>query len=486
MKFLLFGNDGFTVDAQNKLVAPADSALVVRKPLQAFIPDARHAVLAAVLIGNAPLDTLAKGSSAVHDVLRDRTFDNATVTITGTPTFLTDINNYLQGGMFVLGGIAVLVMMVILLVAFKVRWRLLPLVGMAVGIIWGFGAFGFTGTKLSLVTIAGLPILIGLGIEFAIQIQNRIEEERGVEHSGNPFERDPVGDGPATGRGDDRCRHRLPDGEDLEGADGAGLRRAAVDRHRCSADCRRRHSDDADRMRASAANRRPRSRSRAGSRQPSIGSGACRAWLCCHSSCSPSRCRCLGLIMETGSKIESDPINWANQSSTSIKNARILEKETGFATTLGVFVETKSAPANGVFTDQMGAFVFDLVDRSTNENPELAGASSLATTVGWLAEVPNTTSLPPTGLDMLEAYNVAPTALRGLLVADNGNATQVLFQVGPSSLEQRAAVLDKMHLADRRSRQRRAPAGSGFGHDRWSRRRRCRAARRTSPPTAPN
>ena len=61
----------------------------------------------------------------------DRTFDNATVTITGTPTFLTDINDYLQGGMLMLGGIAVVVMMVILLVAFKVRWRLLPLVGMA-------------------------------------------------------------------------------------------------------------------------------------------------------------------------------------------------------------------------------------------------------------------------------------------------------------------------------------------------------------------
>ena len=75
-------------------------------------------------------------------------------------------------------------MMVILLVAFKVRWRLLPLVGMAVGIVWGFGAFGFTGTKLSLVTIAGLPILIGLGIEFAIQIQNRIEEERGARAFG--------------------------------------------------------------------------------------------------------------------------------------------------------------------------------------------------------------------------------------------------------------------------------------------------------------
>ncbi len=160
----------------------------MRKALQAFIPDARHAVLAAVLVGNAPLDQLAKGSTAVQDALRGHTFANATVTITGTPTFLTDINNYLQGGMLILGGIAVLVMMVILLVAFKVRWRLLPLLGMVVGIVWGFGAFGFTGTKLSLVTIAGLPILIGLGIEFAIQIQNRIEEERSLELAGNPFE----------------------------------------------------------------------------------------------------------------------------------------------------------------------------------------------------------------------------------------------------------------------------------------------------------
>src|SRR4051794_18969078 len=187
VKFLICGNDGFPLDAKNKLVSPPDSELVVRKPLQTFIPDPRHAILAAVLVGNASLDTLSEGSSAVQDVMHDPTFEKATATVTRTPTFLTDINNYLQGGMLVLGGIAVVVMMVILLIAFRVRWRLLPLVGMAIGIAWGFGAFGFTGTKLSLVTIAGLPILIGLGIEFAIQIQNRIEEERTIERVADPY-----------------------------------------------------------------------------------------------------------------------------------------------------------------------------------------------------------------------------------------------------------------------------------------------------------
>lgn len=155
----------------------------------------------------------------------------------------------------------------------------------------------------------------------------------------------------------------------------------------------------------------------------------------------------VGLVSEKGSTIESDPINWANQSSTSIKNARTLERETGFATMHGVFVETNSASPNGVFTDQSGAFVFDLVQRSLGENPDLAEASSLATTVGWLAAVPGTTSLAPTGLDMLGAHQVALPSPQGLLVAQNGNAAQALFQVGPSSLEQRAAVLDDVEQA---------------------------------------
>jgi hydrophobe/amphiphile efflux-3 (HAE3) family protein len=446
VKFLVFGNDGYSVDAQKKLVPPPDGELVVRKPLQAFIPDARHAVMAAVLVGNAPLDTLAKGSSAVHDVLRDRVFENANVVITGTPTFLTDINNYLQGGMLVLGGIAVLVMMVILLVAFKVRWRLLPLVGMAVGIAWGFGAFGFTGTKLSLVTIAGLPILIGLGIEFAIQIQNRIEEERGLEHSGNPFEATMLEMGPPLVAATIAAViafltvkiSKVPMVQDFGVLLSIGIIALLI------AGVVVPTTLIGYRERRSPTTKEP-VESWVEATVDRLGSLPRVAVL--PLVLVAVALPILGLVLETGSRIESDPINWANQSSASIKNARTLEKETGFATTLGVFVETSSARANGVFTDQMGAFVFDLVTRASRENNELAGASSLATVVGWLAEVPNTTSLPPTGLDMLEAYNVAPEALRGLLVADDGNATQILFQVGPSSLEQRSIVLDKVHLA---------------------------------------
>ena len=444
VKFLIFGNDGFKVDADNKLVSPPDSDLVVRKPLLTFIPDSRHAILAAVLVGNASLDQLAEGSAAVQDVMNGRTFENASVTVTGTPTFLTDINNYLQGGMLVLGGIAVVVMMVILLIAFKVRWRLLPLLGMAIGIAWGFGAFGFTGTKLSLVTIAGLPILIGLGIEFAIQIQNRIEEERGLEHSGNPFEVTLLEMGPPLVAATIAAVvafltvkiSKVPMVQDFGVLLSIGIVALLI------AGIVVPTTLIGARERRSPTTKEPREGwvettvERLGS-LPRVAVIP----LVIIAVCIPI----LGLILESGSKIESDPINWADQSSTSIKNAHTLQDETGLATTLGVFIESASAPANSVFTDQMGAFVFDLVDSSLAENPELVGASSLATTVGWLAEVPGTTSLPPLGLDMLQAYGIAPESLQTLLVADNGNAAQVLYQVGPSSLEQRAVVLDNVN-----------------------------------------
>ena len=443
VKFLLYDNTGFTV-VDGKPVAPADDQLVVRKPLKAFIPDGRHAVFAAVLKGNAPLDQLALGSTAVKNALKGVQFDNAKVIITGTPTFLTDINDYLQGGMMVLGGIAVLVMMVILIVAFKVRWRLLPLVGMAIGVAWGFGAFGFTGTKLSLVTIAGLPILIGLGIEFSIQVQNRIEEERGLGKA-NPFGETLHHMGPPLLAATVAAViafmvvkiSKVPMVQDFGVLLALGiltLLAAGIIIPLALLGARERKSPTTKEPKASWV-------------EATVGRlGSLPRWAVMPLVLIAVVIPVLGLVMEKGSRIESDPINWANQSSTAIKNARTLEHEVAFSSTLGVFVQSDpSVTENGVFTDQMGAFQMDLVRNAMKANdPILREASSLATTVGWLIDVPGATQLPPSGLDMLEAYKIAPPSLQALMVADNGNAANVLFQVGPSSLEQRSTVLDKV------------------------------------------
>ena len=447
VKFLLFDNTGFSLDTDQKVVAPPDDKLMVRKALRAFMPDSRHAIFGAVLTGNAPLDDLAAGSAAVKDSLKGRTFDNATVVVTGTPTFLTDINNYLQGGMLTLGGIAVLVMMVILVVAFKVRWRLLPLAGMVVGVVWGFGAFGFTGTKLSLVTIAGLPILIGLGIEFSIQMQNRIEEERMLDHAAGPCGETAHHLGPPMLAATLAAVvafltvkiSKVPMVQDFGVLLSLGIVALLVAGIVLPA------TVIGARERRSPTTKAPRE-SWVEATVHRLGS--LPKYTVLPLVAIAVVIPVLGLTLESGSKIESDPVNWANQQSTSIRNARTLEYETGFASTLGVLVQSDpTTSSNGVFTDQMGQFQFDLVTAALGDNVELAEASSLATTVGWLMEVPGATPLAPTGLDMLQAFEVAPTTLQQLMVADGGNAAQVLFQVGPSSLELRSLVLDRVNAA---------------------------------------
>ena len=179
----------------------------IREALRPFFPtppgvaptaaNATHARIIVRLNGNQTTQQEGKASVAVTDAVRAVHFDGFTTFTTGAPTLLKHINDYLMGGMLILGAIAVVVMVVVLALVFRVRSRLLPLLVMVVGVIWTFGILGYTGFRLSVVTIAGLPILIGLGVEFAIQVHNRVEEEiaRGGDRS--PFEATLVHIGPA-------------------------------------------------------------------------------------------------------------------------------------------------------------------------------------------------------------------------------------------------------------------------------------------------
>ena len=99
--------------------------------------------------------------------------------------------------MLTLGAIAVAIMVVILLVLFNVRWRLLPLGVVLVGVIWAFGLAGYLGIPLTIVTIAGLPVMLGIGIDYAIQMHARVEEEVVIDRAEHPIQETARNLGPA-------------------------------------------------------------------------------------------------------------------------------------------------------------------------------------------------------------------------------------------------------------------------------------------------
>ena len=96
--------------------------------------------------------------------------------ISGVPVVVDAVTRALKDALLVLLGVALVVMAVTLLLVFRSRWRLLPLAIALGAAALTFGLFGLVGGSLTMASIAVLPILIGLAVDYAIQLQARYDE----------------------------------------------------------------------------------------------------------------------------------------------------------------------------------------------------------------------------------------------------------------------------------------------------------------------
>ncbi len=99
-------------------------------------------------------------------------------TITGVPVVINDLASQITGSIAGLLIAALLVMAATLLVVFRNRFRLLPLAVALAATGITFGLLAVLGATLTMASIAVLPILIGLGVDYGIQFQARAQEAR--------------------------------------------------------------------------------------------------------------------------------------------------------------------------------------------------------------------------------------------------------------------------------------------------------------------
>ncbi len=99
-----------------------------------------------------------------------------TYTITGAPVLVEGITGALKEALLILFAVAIVVMGVVLLLVFRSRWRLLPLAIALAAAALTFGLLDLFGGSLTIASIATLPILIGLVVDYAIQLQARFDE----------------------------------------------------------------------------------------------------------------------------------------------------------------------------------------------------------------------------------------------------------------------------------------------------------------------
>ena len=135
----------------------------------------RHRALA--LIDAAVADTTPRQACAESDTPAPCfELDSGRYVVSGAPVVVDGLERALKDALLVLFAVALVVMALTLLVTFRSRLRLLPLGLALVAAAIVYGLLALVGGSLTMASIAVLPILIGLAVDYAIQFQARFDE----------------------------------------------------------------------------------------------------------------------------------------------------------------------------------------------------------------------------------------------------------------------------------------------------------------------
>lgn len=427
-----------------------DASGQVRPLLRDNFPDAQHALTIARLHGNMPIADQAGPAAEVKRIAKQWPPAGFTVLATGVPSLLTFINDYLQGGMATLGLVALVVMIVLLFFVFRVRWRLLPLGVVLVGLVWAFGAMGYLGIPLTMVTISGLPIMLGLGVDFAIQMQNRFEEEL------------------LRGRRDDALRqtidHMAPPLAVAMVAAIAGfaalqLSQVPLIRQFGVMLCvgtaalvavailvpvsalawrERRHPTPPERIRLG---------------QGALERGVGWMTMVARPVILPLAALAvvvigLGLVADSHTGVQTEPERWVAQSSTPVRELSGLRAGTGSSSELDLLVE-----ADDVTSTEVVAWMQRFAEAQVRKHPE-----AIARFTSMPAVASAVTGASPVQSDMQAVIKVAPADVKASFVLPDRTAASIVFPMKYVSLDVRAKVVEAMER-DLASTDLRPPAG---------------------------
>ncbi|MCW3489458.1 MMPL family transporter [Dethiobacter alkaliphilus] len=150
-----------------------------------MVIDDYNALLVVRLTGNAADSQIEEVVTLINNTLDRDPLEGTDVTVTGKPVLDIALRTEMRSSMQRMVISALILMVIIVSVVFKVRWRLFPLVVNFGAVVASMGLMAHLGIPMTMVSMAAFPILIGLGIDYSIQFHNRYEEEYVTEEANN-------------------------------------------------------------------------------------------------------------------------------------------------------------------------------------------------------------------------------------------------------------------------------------------------------------
>ncbi|KTB48934.1 The (Largely Archaeal Putative) Hydrophobe/Amphiphile Efflux-3 (HAE3) Family [Dehalogenimonas alkenigignens] len=153
----------------------------LRSEMKHFFPTDNFGIVIITMEGGTSLDQVSAVVDAARAAIGRVSFNGIEASVTGASVIFAKMEELMTQSMSTMIGISMLLMLIILAAVFAVRgffaWRWLPLGAVIIGSIYAFGMMGWLSVPITMVTMAILPILIGLGVDYAVQFHNRYDEE---------------------------------------------------------------------------------------------------------------------------------------------------------------------------------------------------------------------------------------------------------------------------------------------------------------------
>ncbi|WOF17232.1 RND family transporter [Methanoplanus sp. FWC-SCC4] len=150
-------------DVKNKFVPDSQTGLAYVKIKQGISTDTSSSIL-------PNLKTLVAEANLPPGV---------SIEITGSTPYSVELQSEMvMSGVILIAGAFILMLIVLFILFSNMRHWYLPIVLLLFGLMYTFALLSILGVKINNGAIASFPILLGLGIDYAVQFQARFDEER--------------------------------------------------------------------------------------------------------------------------------------------------------------------------------------------------------------------------------------------------------------------------------------------------------------------
>lgn len=412
----------------------------VRSAVSAFVPDDRHVLMAVFLKSDLTFNQELAAAARVQAITGSAHYSNATTVTTGVPEIEKDVSSYIRTGLRDLVALAAVVMCLILVLAFRVRWRLLPLGVLGVGMIWAFGLVGFLGIPLTFATLTAVPVLMGVGIDYSIQMHARIEEEVCLNRSSHPIQSAARGLGPAllivtfdaVFAFAALWFARVPAVRQFGSLMVVGI--IAV----CCCSLLLTLAILGIREYRSPTNARD------------LSAGALSRAVVRLSGLSPKAALPAivialtvfvpGVALEGRLVLQPDPIKWLNPDSAAVQQIKLLQSVTGSDNQIGIIVNTKT-----LFSQRTVDYVTRLTETEQRKYGSiLYPGAGLVSSADEFLTPPGADVVPPTAHQIRQFYRLAPRSLQKAMVGSNGHSLAVILLSRTNDFSRLEPIIDNL------------------------------------------